>query len=410
MIGIRVLILWQAWRRSVLVLFGAFLLAIVTTGLQARAEPRVDVYLFWSADCPHCQRAMAFLERLERADKRLVVHRFEVTRSADDRALLRRAIELFEVATPLLPMIIIGERVLIGYRDDATTGQAISDLVQACLAQSCPDRMRALLADRAADVVAGEAAPFPKTITLPVLGEIPTASLSLPILTIVLAALDGFNPCAMWVLVFLIGLLLGLRDRTRMWLLGSTFLLASAAIYFAFLAAWLNVLLVLGALTALRVAIGLVAMAGGAHYLWEYGRSPEAACKVAAPERRRRTFDRLKEAIQRRNLAWALVGVAVLAIAVNVVELLCSAGLPAIYTAVLTRTPLPAWQYYLYLVLYVAVFLIDDMAVFVTAMMTVKIAMGTSYARYARPIGGAVLLVIGALLVLRPDLLMFGGA
>jgi hypothetical protein len=62
-------------------------------------------------------------------------------------------------------------------------------------------------------------------------------------LTIVLGAVDGFNPCAMWVLVFLIGLLVGMRDPVRMWSYGAAFLLTSAAVYFAFMAAWLNIVL-----------------------------------------------------------------------------------------------------------------------------------------------------------------------
>jgi hypothetical protein len=95
--------------------------------------------------------------------------------------------------------------------------------------------------------------------------------------------------------------------------------------------------------------------------------------------------------------------------AVNLVELLCSAGLPAAYTGVLTRTALPAWQYYLYLGLYIAVFMADDMAVFATAMLTLRLAgPGTSYARHAQLIGGMVLTLIGVLLLVRPEWLMFG--
>jgi hypothetical protein len=339
----------------------------------------------------------------------MIVRRFEIEHDAANQDLFIRAIDRFGVATPAVPMIIIGDRVLVGYRDDATTGRTIFDLAQGCLSAACSDPMRALISgERQADAQATEGSPLPETIRLPLIGEIPTASLSLPVLTVVLAALDGFNPCAMWVLVFLIGLLLGLKDRARMWLLGGTFLLASAAVYFLFLAAWLNVLLILGAFAWLRVAVGLVAVGGGLYHLREYARGAEAVCEVTAPERRRRVFDRLKQTVQRRNLGLALIGVALLAVAVNVVELLCSAGLPAVYTAVLAQTPLPSWHYYLYLGLYVTVFLADDLIVFAAAMVTLQLTVGASYSRYARLVGGAVLLTIGALLILRPDWLMFG--
>jgi hypothetical protein len=91
-------------------------------------------------------------------------------------------------------------------------------------------------------------------------------------LTIVLGAVDGFNPCAMWVLVFLIGLLVGMRDPVRMWSYGAVFLLTSAAVYLAFMAAWLNLVLLLGTLAWIRIAIGVFALAAGGYYLREFVR------------------------------------------------------------------------------------------------------------------------------------------
>ena len=71
---------------------------------------------------------------------------------------------------------------------------------------------------------------IPPSISVPFIGEIRTADLSLPLLTVLLGALDGFNPCAMWVLVFLIGLLLGMQDRFRMRVLGTAFIAGSARV------------------------------------------------------------------------------------------------------------------------------------------------------------------------------------
>lgn len=122
-----------------------------------------------------------------------------------------------------------------------------------------------------------ESVTLPTEISLPIVGAIDLRGLSLPVLAILLAAADGFNPCAMWALVFLIGLLAGMRNRRRMWLLGATFLLASAAVYFAFMAAWLNILLVLGFIVWIRLAL-----AGGVFALWDATGHPHPVCTVSA--------------------------------------------------------------------------------------------------------------------------------
>lgn len=222
-----------------------------------------------------------------------------------------------------------------------------------------------------------------------------------------MAAVDGFNPCAMWGLVFLLGLLAGLKDRRRMWALGGVFVAVSALVYFAIMAAWLNVLLLLGALVWIRAGVAAVALAGGAYYLREFVRG-ETACKVTAPEGRRRVLDRLREMARQRNLALALLGVAMLAVAVNLIDLLCSAGLPAVYTEVLAQSRLPLWEYYSYLALYILVFMADDMLVFATAMAAMTVTQfGLRYTRVSNLVGGVVLVALGALLLVRPEWLSF---
>jgi hypothetical protein len=194
-----------------------------------------------------------------------------------------------------------------------------------------------------------------------------------------------------------------------MWVLGTAFIAGSALVYFLFMAAWLNFLLFIGALIWVRAAVGLVALGGGFYYLREYFQNPDLACKVTAPQARRRVFESLRELVTESRFWLALAGIVALAFAVNLVELLCSAGIPAVYTQVLALSNLPAWQYYAYLSLYLLVFMLDDLFVFVVAMKTLQIAGATTrYVRFAHLAGGVVLLAIGALLLLRPEWLMFG--
>ena len=244
-------------------------------------------------------------------------------------------------------------------------------------------------------------------IDLPFFGEVEVKSLSLPVLTIAIAALDGFNPCAMWVLLFLISLLLGMKNRKRMWILGSTFIVASGAVYFLFLSAWLKVILFYGMVIWLRIAIAAVAIASGIYHIREFWLN-RSGCKVTNDKKRQKIFAKLRAVTQRQEFWLALGGIILLAAAVNLVELVCSAGLPAVYTSVLGMSNLPGWQYYLYLILYIVVFMLDDLIVFFIAMTALRmVGISSKYSRWSNLIGGIIILIIGVLLVLRPEWLTF---
>jgi hypothetical protein len=198
-------------------------------------------------------------------------------------------------------------------------------------------------------------------------------------------------------------------DRGRRWILGAAFLGASALVYYLIMAAWLNALLFLGVVTWIRIAIGAVALAAGFYQLREFVLERDAVCEVTRPEGRRRVLGRLRSLAGERRFLLALAGIVALAFAVNVIELLCSAGIPAVYTQVLAMSDLPRWQYHAYLSLYILVFMLDDLVVFVAAMATLEVAGATGrYVRWSHLIGGGALLAVGALMLLRPEWLMFG--
>ncbi len=405
------------------------LLALVAVGLApalavaqtkkpetpAAAGTIVDVHLFWTATCPHCTQARRFLEQRvpEIAGARL--HSHELDGDAHREALYIALSRRYKNDPPAVPLIVIGDEAFVGYGDDTTTGAALERKIRACLAAPCTDVAGSMLAGAGKGVTApppsgdgqgpGVTRPtLPKTVWLPGLGEIDTGSLSLPMLTVVLAAVDGFNPCAMWVLVFLIGLLIGMNDHVRMWTYGSVFLLTSGAIYFAFMAAWLNLFLFIGSLAWVRAAVGLLAIGAGAFHLREFITNPDAACPVTTPGERQRVMERLRSAVSERSFLMAILGIMALAVAVNLIELLCSAGIPAVYTQVLALSNLSAPSYYGLLTLYIAVFMLDDIFVFVAAMATLNaFGLQTSFSRWSRLVGGAVMLAIGVLLLVKPE-------
>ncbi len=390
--------------------------ALLAFAAAAQPQERVELFLFWAQGCPHCEREIEFLQRLEGEEPRLRVRYLEVTRDAASRRAFAAVVERIGLEEPAVPLTVVGAAAIVGYEGDATTGAELRRRVASCLASGCPDTVGPLL-QKPAEGGAGTARELPvvpervipREMSVPFLGTVTIADLSLPVLTVVMAAIDGFNPCAMWVLVFLIGLLVGMRDRLRMWTLGTAFIAGSALVYFVFMAAWLNFLLFMGAAVWVRAAVALVALGGGIYYLRESFRDPEAACRVPAPQARRRVFESLRRLANESRFWLALLGILALAFAVNLVELLCSAGIPAVYTQVLALSGLPAWQYYGYLALYILVFMLDDLFVFVVAMRTLQVAGVTAeYSRFSHLAGGLVLLAIGALLLLRPEWLMFG--
>lgn len=411
--------------RSALLLLSRLLLGLLALAGGARAETEtgagmasgggtVEITVFWEPGCPYCQRAKTFLADLDPATRDWMrVDEIDVTGSLEGQLLFEQANRLFGIDQPGVPLIVVGTRPFLGSVDDETTGQAVLDAADACRRASCPTLGELLARGEGAEPYAPDdmgAEEVPRQFRLPLIGTIDPGALSLPALTIVLAAIDGFNPCAMWVLVFLIGLLVGMQDRFRMWVLGGAFLLTSGLVYFGFLAAWLNLFLLLGALVWVRLAVGLFALGSGAYYLREFAANSAAECRVTDPMQRRRIMDAFRASVAEKRFLLSLGGVMVLAVAVNAIELFCSAGIPAVYTQVLAASGLASWQYYALLVLYVVVFMLDDAAIFALAMFTLAATgMTTRYLRVSHLAGGVIMLVLGVLLIFAPDWLAFAG-
>ncbi len=371
-----------------------------------------NIYFFWGQGCPHCAKEKTFLAKYIDENHQVKLYDYEVYYNQNNQESLQALGKSLGFSIQGVPVTIIGDQPLVGFSETITPAE-IERRIDACLQLGCPDKTSEILgiaktapiAISNSDTLAVES----DKIKLPWLGEIETKNFSLPVLTIILGALDGFNPCAMWVLLFLISLLLGMKDKKRMWILGSAFIIASAMVYFLFMAAWLNLIIFLGFIVWVRVLIGILALVGGGYNLKEYFTNPTGACKVTGTEKRQKIFSRLQEITKSNSFYLALGGIVLLAVAVNLVELICSAGLPTVYTQILALNSLTSWQYYLYILLYIFVFMLDDMLVFFIAMATLQVTgLTTKYSRYSHLIGGVLMLIIGILLIFKPEVLMFG--
>jgi hypothetical protein len=397
-------------RIAALFALAGLLAAAAGTGKARAGQDTLTIYLFWQQGCPYCAGARAELETLAETDRRIELRAIELAVDAGADALFGKALAHFEYEQAAVPLVVIGDRPFLGFLAGGGSAGLYRQAIDYCLSETCTDVIAALAGDRVGALAGGGSRRLlPEVIDLPVIGAIQPQDLSLPALTVLLAAIDGFNPCAMWVLVFLIGLLLGLKDEKRMWLLGGAFLLATAIMYFAVMAAWLNLILLLGTVVWVRLAIGALAIGGGIWFLRDYWTNPDAACQVTDSGRRQKIMAAFRSVVNNNQLVLSVAGIMALAVLVNFVELLCSAGIPAVYTQVLVLGNHSAAAHYLYLGLYIAVFMLDDIAIFATAMFALRVSGLTGgYARFSHLIGGIVLLAIGAILLLRPDLLSFG--
>ncbi|MCP9785247.1 glutaredoxin family protein [Cyanobium sp. N5-Cardenillas] len=377
----------RRWRPGLLALALAILL---TLGPPAAVAAAGELQVFVREGCPHCAAAKAFLPELQRQRPAVRVRLRDVGNEPQARDDLLRLSRQQGIQAPGVPTFVYAGQVLVGFDDPGGRGRELLALTGVS-DKARPDAVQATATE----------------LSLGPLGHVGVAGLGLPLFTLVMGLLDGFNPCAMWVLLFLLSLLVHWRDRRRMALVAGTFVLVSGAVYYAFMAAWLNVFLLLGWSTWLRLLLAGLAISVGVVNVLDSRRQGGIFTLSIPAEAKPGLYARLRQVVQSRSLLPALAAVAVLAVVVNAVELLCTAGLPAIYTAVLSQQNLPATAHYAYLGLYILGYIADDSLMVAAAVLALSSHKLTeSGGRWLKLISGGVMLALGLALLLRPGWLM----
>ena len=244
-------------------------------------------------------------------------------------------------------------------------------------------------------------------VQAPLLGIIDPDEWGLPLLTVVVAGLDAFNPCAFFVLLFLLSLMVHARSRSRMLLVGGTFVLISGLIYFIFMAAWLNVFLILGELRVVTIVAGLIAVVLATINIREYFLFGEGGPSLSIPESKKPgMYRRMRNLVGTQNIWAMLAGTVILAIAVNSYELLCTAGLPMVYTRILTLRETDTFVYYLYLLLYNVIYIIPLLIIVLLFVMKLgSRKLGETEGRLLKLMSGMMMLALGLLLLIAPTAL-----
>jgi thiol-disulfide isomerase/thioredoxin len=376
----------------------------IQSEVQLVAEQnKLPVYFFWGDGCPHCHDEKIFLQSIENNYPQISFYSFEVYNNPTNyQLLLQMSREKTGQIARGVPYLIIGDEVVEGFGGTDTTGIEIKQFLDIYTSQG----------NNQTNSENGEGGVvMEEKIKYPIWGEVNLKKLSLPLLTTVLGTLDGFNPCSMWALVVLITLLINTGSKKKMWLVGGTFILASAIAYFLFLTAWLNAFLLVGYLMVVRIIIGILAVGVGIYFIRDYikKRKQDAlTCEVTGSETKSKLITRLERILEKKSVWAVMIGVIAIAFSVNLIELMCSAGIPAIYTKILAQNNLPKVGYYLYLLAYDFFYMLDDMVVLLIAGLTWQLLIKTGkYVRYSHLIGGVLLLILGAIMLIDPKLLMF---
>jgi glutaredoxin len=347
-----------------------------------------DLEVFVRAGCPHCEAAKAFLKDLQRERPAIRIAIYDIAEDSTARQRLATLTAERGIANIGVPTFLIGAEMIVGFLSAETTGAEIL----------------ARLDQRAQDAVPLAAV---ESIQTKWFGDLHVRNLGLPLFTVVIGLLDGFNPCAMWVLLFLLSLLVNLHDRLKLALIAGTFVAVSALVYFAFMAAWLNMFFWIGLSRPIQIGLGGIALLVGAVNVKDFF-ALHHGISLSIPESSKPgLYARIRRILQAESLVGALAGIVILAGLVNLVELLCTAGFPALYTQILALQQMPAWEYYSYLGLYNLAYIFDDSLMVTIAVVTLsRKKLQERAGRWLKLTSGLVMAGLGAGLLLQPKWLM----
>ena len=385
-----------------LLVLGLCLVGTVCPGPVAATEEvqqEADIEVFTREGCPRCAAARLFGDDLQRERPRL---RITIRDIGKDQAALARLKGLADRHGPRalgVPAFYLRGELIIGYAGADTTGDRIKALLDKPAvsgANTPPDEACTPEVTESCGQGTVEHGSVLETIDTPLFDRLSARELGLPAFTVILGLLDGFNPCAMWVLLFLLSLLVNLQDRVKMLLIAGTFVAVSGLVYFAFMAAWLNVFLLIGLSRVTQVVLGGIAGFDGVINVKDFFALGKGLSLTIPEAAKPGLYARMRNVLQAENLYGVLVGSIMLAVLVNTVELLCTAGFPAVYTQILTLRRLPWWEYYGYLGLYNLAYILDDSLMVTLAVITLgRRKLQEKEGRWLKLISGAVMLGLG---------------
>lgn len=388
----------------------------ISTNVNAKETDNLTLYVFKGDGCPHCKAEMDYLDTIKDKYTNLEIKEYEVWYDDDNASLLTKVESYFNIKRSGVPTTIIGNTVIQGYQNESSTGKKIERAINFYEENDYKDIVKeikdgtAIKATKKSDKFQEEETKLDKetSVKAPIVGNVNLKDVSLLTSAVILGLIDGFNPCAMWILLFLISALIGMKDRKRMWTLGLTFLITSGLVYMLIMLSWISIAVKITTIVWIRNIIAIIALIGAILNLKSFIKSKNSGCEIVDSKKRKNIFSKIKKFTSEKSFILAFFGIIGLAISVNLVELACSAGLPLIFTELLAINNVSGFIKFIYIGIYIIFFLIDDIIVFTISMYTMKATgISTKYGKYSHLIGGLIMLLIGLLLIIKPEWLMF---
>lgn len=373
-------------------------------GLVQRLRDLCLITVFTRPGCPRCAAAKEWMPGAAARHPGFDVAYVDLVQDAAGRAVLADIVRRHGVGGASVPVIHACNSVVVGFDRAETTGARIEKLLAKWTAD-CPGPVGEEIEG---DTGEGEVLVEPSTIDVPMLrwldGTLDPSKLGMPLFTIAVGLVDGFNPCAMWVLLLLLSILVNLKDRWKILAIAGTFVFVSGAAYFAFMAAWLNVFEWIGYLRPVQIALGLLAVAIGAIHVKDFVAFKRGVSLSIPDAAKPGIYDRIRRIVSAENLPAAIAGAFVLAVLVNVVELLCTAGLPALYTSILSQQGYGSLGRYGYLLLYIVAYMFDDALMVSGVVATLsRFKLEETGGRWLKLVSGGVIMLLGLVMLFRPE-------
>ena len=345
------------------------------------SNDKVNVYLFYSKTCPHCKAEREYFKELDKKYDDINIYEFEVVDNKTNYNNMKKIKSHFNESSTGVPFTVIGNKYVLGFTSEYST--RIESIIDEYLEKGKEE------------------------YSLPILGKVDAKKTSISLIAVVLGFIDGFNPCAMWILLLLINMCISIKSRKKMLLVGLTFILTSGVVYFLSMLG-LGLILDLTAVSIIRNLIALIAIGLGIYNLYVYIKTRnDDGCHVVDKKKRKSIINKLNEILSKNSIPLIIVGTIALALSVNLVELACSLGFPTIFLEILSINKITGLSKIVYLLLYIIFYLIDDLVVFLIAVFAFKVkGISTKYNKFVNLIGGILMILMGILLIFKPEWIM----
>jgi len=366
-----------------LLVFAGLLCFSIFLNVIAAAENNTTVYFFNKQTCPYCKYESVFLDMMADKYPELVLEKYDIYYNHTITDLFEQMCKSYGTATFGVPKIFIGDQHVSGYTSDDTTGAKIENMIREHLGYP------------------SEEIEEYNFVTIPFIGQVKTSEMSLPVLTIVIGMLDGFNPCAIFILCFLLVFLIGTKSRKKVFIIGGVFIFISGLVYFLFISVWFNFFVIFKYVPILKWIVASIVIFAGLVNMKDYFYFQQGISFTLPKKWKSGVMNKMKKVAAMDKLPAMILGVIAVAFVVNIVELMCTIGFPMIYTQILSTYNFPATTYYLYILFYCIAYMIDDFLLFSIAVLTLDcIEMTKKRVRIMKLISGILMILLAIWFVL----------